>query len=97
MKGESREGPQNLDQTPNFAQTLQEVVPCGQEERRPGGFQVRGMRIGIIDDGPWTDDMHDSGETSDRQRCRIRWARTSTPLPHQEFLIIPILLLWGAL
>ena len=51
----------------------------GKETRR---VSEKGMRIGALYDGPWTDDMYD-GETSDRPggRHRIRWtrARPSTP------------------
>ena len=78
--------PPNWQETQNnIWRSGQEVGPHGQEEeRRPGGFQARGMRIETIDDGPSTDDMY-GGETPDRprERCRIRWvrARPSTPLP----------------
>ena len=41
-RGRAGRAPQNLDQTPNFARMLQEVVPHGWEERRLGGFQARG-------------------------------------------------------
>ena len=75
-----------------------EVVPHGQgEERRPGRLQARGMRLGTIDDGPWTDDMHDNRET-DQPRHRIRWARTRPSTPsHPDNLMMHILLLWGTL
>ena len=56
----------------NILRPRQEVGPHGQEEeRRLGGFQARGMRIGTIDDGPWTNDMYD-GEIPDRPRERHR-------------------------
>ena len=102
-RGRAGRTPQNLDQTPNLSvQALQEVVPHGHEvERRPGGFQERGIRNRVIDNGPWTDDMYDNREILDRprERCRIRWARArpSTPLPYPGFLIVVIPLLWGAL
>ena len=93
--------PPNWQETQNnVLRPGQEVGPHGwEEERKLGGFQARGMRIGTIDDGPWTDDMYD-GETPDRpgERCRIRWARArpSTP-PHPDFLMMHILLLVGTL
>ena len=90
--------PNWLETWNNVLRPGQEVGPHGQEEeRRLGGFQVRGMRLGTIDDGPWTDDMHDDRET-DRPRCRIRWARVRprTPSPHPNNLMMHILL-WGAL
>ena len=78
-----RTPPNWQDTQNNILRPGQEVGPCGQEEeRRLGGFQVRGMRIETIDDGPWTDDMYD-GETPDRhrERCRIRWARARPGTP----------------
>ena len=82
-RGRAGRAPQNLDQTPYFV-ILQEVVPHGCEvERQPGGFQARGIRNGVIDDGPWTDDMSDNGETPDRskERHRVRWARPRPNTP----------------
>ena len=80
--------PNWLETQINVLRPGQEVGPCGQEEeRRLGGFQERGMRLGTIDNGPWTDDMHDNRET-DRPRCRIRHARarSGTPSPTQTTL-----------
>ena len=54
----------------------QEVGPHGQEDRRPGGFQARGIRNRTMDDGPWTDDMD-----TDRPRQRIQWARARPCAP----------------
>ena len=69
--------PQNLQVTQdNRTRSRQEVGPHGWEVR-PGGFQARGMRNRVIDDGPWTDDIYDN----DRPRSRVRArARPSTPL-----------------
>ena len=91
-RGRAGRAPQNLDQTPNISvQALQGMVPHGHEvKRRPGGFQARGIRNRVIDDGPWTDDMYDNSETPDRpkERHRIRQARTrpSTPSHTQASL-----------
>ena len=63
-KGESREGPPNLEQrTPNWTRpVLQDVGPHGQEvERRPQGLQALGRRNRVIDSGPRTDDTADEG------------------------------------
>ena len=80
--------PNWLETQNNVLRHGQEVDPHGQEgERRPGGFQARGMRLGTIDDGPWTDNMCDDRET-DRPRHRARWARArpSIPSPTQTAL-----------
>ena len=91
--------PNWLETQNNVLRPGQEVVPHGQEEeRRPGGFQARGMGLGTIDNGPWTDDMHDNRETyGPRHRIRRARARPSMPLLHPDNLMMHILLLWGTL
>ena len=80
--------PNWLETQNNVLRPVQEVGPHGQEEkRRLGGFQTRGMRLGRIDNGSRTDDMHDNRET-DRPRCG-RWARARPsnppPTPRQPY------------
>ena len=48
---------------PNMQRPGQEVGSHGQEERRWGGFQARDIRNKTMDDGLWTDDLHDDRET----------------------------------
>ena len=33
------------------------------EAKRPGGFQAGDIKNRTMDDGPWTDDLHDDRET----------------------------------
>ena len=49
--------PPNWLRTLNVQRPGQEVGPCGQEERRLGGFQARGIGNRTMDNGSWTDDM----------------------------------------
>ena len=54
----------------------------------------------VIDSAPETVDADDGQQTVPKERSRTRvWARArpSTPLPHPDFPIIIILLLWGTL
>ena len=99
--------PQNLQSTlDNWTRPqLQEVGPCGQEVgRRPGGLRVWGRQNGIIDSVPRTVNTNDKRqqtvpkETQERPRTRVgARARPSTPIPHPDFPMIIILLLWGTL
>ena len=83
----SGRAPQNLQVTQdNRTRSKQEVGPHGWEEAL-GGLQARGMRNRVIDNGPWTDDIYDNGETPDRPRLRLRArARPSTPSHTQASL-----------
>ena len=49
--------PPNWLGTPNVQGHVQEVGPCGLEERRPGGFWTRDIGNRTMDDGPGTNDM----------------------------------------